>query len=57
VQRLEPRLSFGHVRKRPRAFAGLSPCFPLAGGRDEPVAGDNPDGLLALIGRRFTAGD
>ena len=28
VQRLEPGLSFGHVRKRLRAFAGLSPSFP-----------------------------
>src|SRR5271169_2087551 len=39
VQRLEPGLSFGHVRKRLRAFAGLSPCFPpanRAGGRKEP---------------------
>ena len=36
VQRLEPGLSFGHVRKRLRAFAGLSPSFPSAdraGGR------------------------
>ena len=44
VQRLEPGLSFGHVRKRLRAFAGLSPCFPSAdrAGRqkepDRPVA-------------------
>jgi hypothetical protein len=39
VRKLEPGLSFGHVRKRLRAFAGLSPCFPLAdraGGRKEP---------------------
>jgi hypothetical protein len=39
VQRLEPGLSFGHARKRLRAFAGLSPCFPSAdrvGGRKEP---------------------
>ena len=39
VQRLEPGLSFGHVRKRLRAFAGLSPCFPSAdraGCRKEP---------------------
>jgi Protein of unknown function (DUF3991)/Toprim-like len=39
LQRLEPGLSFGHVRKRLRAFAGLSPCFPSAdraGGRKEP---------------------
>ena len=28
VQRLEPGLSFGHVRKRLREFAGLSPRFP-----------------------------
>jgi hypothetical protein len=39
VQRLQPGLNFGHVRKRLRAFAGLSPCFPStdrAGGRKEP---------------------
>jgi hypothetical protein len=39
VQRLEPGLSFGHVRKRLREFAGLSPSFPSAdraGGRKEP---------------------
>src|ERR1700677_830224 len=39
VQKLEPGLSFGHVRKRLRAFAGLSPCFPSAdrvGRRKEP---------------------
>jgi hypothetical protein len=39
MQRLEPGLNFGHVRKRLRAFAGLSPCFPSAdraGGRKEP---------------------
>ena len=38
VQRLEPGINFGHVRKRLRALAGLSPCFPLAdraGGRKE----------------------
>ena len=28
VQRLEPGLTFGHVRKRLREFAGLSPSFP-----------------------------
>ena len=44
VQRLEPGLSFGHVSKRLRQFAGLSPRFPpvdRAGGRnnaDRPVA-------------------
>ena len=39
VQRLEPTLSFGHVRKRLREFAGLSPRFPpveRAGGRNYP---------------------
>ena len=39
VQRLEPGLSFGHVRKRLREFAGLSPRFPpvdRAGGRNDP---------------------
>ena len=30
VQKLEPGLSFGHVRKRLREFAGLSPSFPSA---------------------------
>jgi hypothetical protein len=30
VQRLEPTLNFGHVRKRLREFAGLSPSFPTA---------------------------
>ena len=44
VQRLEPGLSFGHVRKRLREFAGLSPSFSPAdrAGRrqdhDRPVA-------------------
>ena len=44
VQRLEPGLSFGHVRKRLRAFAGLSPSLRPAdrAGRqkelDRPVA-------------------
>jgi hypothetical protein len=39
VQRLEPGLSFGHVRKRLGEFAGLSPRFPpvdRAGGRNSP---------------------
>jgi hypothetical protein len=39
VQQLEPGLSFGDARKRLRALAGLSPCFPSAdraGGRKEP---------------------
>jgi hypothetical protein len=30
VQRLEPGVNFGHVRKRLREFAGLSPSFPIA---------------------------
>jgi hypothetical protein len=44
VQRLEPGVNFGHVRKRLREFAGLSPSFPIAerAGRrkvsDRPVA-------------------
>ena len=44
VQKLDPGLSFGHVRKRLREFAGLSPSFPPAdrAGRyndpDKPVA-------------------
>ena len=29
VQRLEPGINFGHVRKRLREFAGLSPSFPI----------------------------
>ena len=39
MQRLEPGLSFGHVRKRLREFAGLSPRFPpvdKAEGRNYP---------------------
>jgi hypothetical protein len=30
VQRLEPGINFGHVRKRLREFAGLSPSLPIA---------------------------
>ena len=30
VQRLEPGINFGHVRKRLREFAGLKPSFPIA---------------------------
>jgi hypothetical protein len=30
VQRLEPGINFGHVRKRLREFAGLSPSFAIA---------------------------
>ena len=39
VQKLEPGLSFGHVRKRLRELAGLSPSFPSAdraGRRQDP---------------------
>jgi len=39
VQCLEPALNFGHVRKRLREFAGMSPRFPAAdraGGRPLP---------------------
>jgi len=30
VQRLEPGINFGHIRKRLRQFAGVSPSFPIA---------------------------
>jgi hypothetical protein len=30
VRRLEPGINFGHIRKRLRELAGLSPSFPLA---------------------------
>jgi Protein of unknown function (DUF3991)/Toprim-like len=39
VQRLEPGINFGHVRKRLRELAGLSPSFPIverAGRRKAP---------------------
>ena len=39
VQRLEPGVNFGQVRKRLREFAGLSPIFPIperAGRRQDP---------------------
>jgi len=38
VQRLEPGINFGHVRKRLREFAGLAPSFPIAerAGRGKP---------------------
>ena len=44
VQRLEPGLTFGHVRKRLREFAGLSPSSQIAN-----RAGDNrqPDRTVA----------
>ena len=44
VRRLEPTLSFGHVRKRLREFAGLAPRFPpvdRAGG-ERPRRGSSP---------------
>ena len=59
VQRLEPGLSFGHVRKRLRAFAGLSPCFSVGRqGRGPKGAGQSrrrplgraKDGLVELSG-------
>jgi hypothetical protein len=40
VQRLEPGLSFGHVRKRLRAFAGLSPGFPSGDRAGRPKGSD-----------------
>ncbi|VFU16576.1 DUF3991 domain-containing protein [Methylocella tundrae] len=38
VQRFDPSLNFGHVREILRAFAGLSPSFPLAERRREKSA-------------------
>jgi Protein of unknown function (DUF3991)/Toprim-like len=42
VQRLEPRINFGHVRKRLREFAGLKPSFPLAERAGRRKASDRP---------------
>jgi Toprim-like/Protein of unknown function (DUF3991) len=36
VQRLEPDLNFGHVRKRLRALAGVAPTFPTFDRAGEP---------------------
>jgi hypothetical protein len=44
VQRLEPDLNFGHVRKRLREFAGASPSFPRA---DRAGGGKIPDRSVA----------
>jgi hypothetical protein len=40
VQRLEPGLSFGHVRKRLRELAGLSPSFPSGDRAGRPKDSD-----------------
>ena len=42
VQRLEPGINFGHVRKRLREFAGLSPSFPIAERAGRRKASDRP---------------
>jgi Protein of unknown function (DUF3991)/Toprim-like len=42
VQRLEPGINFGHVRKRLREFAGLSPSFPVADRARCGKASDRP---------------
>ena len=42
VQRLEPGINFGHVRKRLREFAGLSPRFPIAERAGRRKASDRP---------------
>ena len=42
VQRLEPWINFGHVRKRLREFAGLSPSFPIAERAGRRKASDRP---------------
>lgn len=42
VQRFDPSLNFGQVRKVLRAFAGLSPSFPLAERDRETSAGAMP---------------
>src|ERR1700760_4536051 len=44
VQRLEPGINFGHVRKRLRDFAGVSPSFPIA---ERPRRGKAPDRPVA----------
>jgi Protein of unknown function (DUF3991)/Toprim-like len=42
VQRLEPGINFGHVRKRLREFAGVSPSFPIAERAGRRKASDRP---------------
>ena len=53
VQRLEPGLSFGHVRKRLRAFAGLSPCFRRATGQGDERIQTEPSPPAGPSERRF----
>jgi hypothetical protein len=48
VQRLEPTLSFGHVRKRLREFAGLS---PLSAGRQGRAPKSPGQGRRRTLGR------
>src|ERR1700733_11435676 len=42
VQRLEPGINFGHVRKRLRELAGLTPTFPIAERAGRRKASDRP---------------
>jgi hypothetical protein len=42
VQRLEPGINFGHVRKRLRELAGLTPSFPIAERAGRRKASDRP---------------
>jgi hypothetical protein len=42
VQRLEPGVNFGHVRRRLREFAGLKPSFPIAERAGRGKASDRP---------------
>jgi hypothetical protein len=42
IPRLEPGINFGHVRKRLREFAGLSPSFPIAERAGRRKASDRP---------------
>ena len=42
VQRLEPGVNFGHVRKRLREFAGLKPSIPIAERAGRGKASDRP---------------
>jgi hypothetical protein len=42
VQRLEPGINFGHVRKRLHQFAGLSPSFPITERAGRRKASDRP---------------
>ena len=51
VQRLEPGINFGHVRKRLREFAGLSPSFPIAERAGRPKPQTDLSANVGLIGR------